>query len=109
MKHGKHILLGLLAGIVMMPIAAYASDQSTKPPIIVKQGNTRYIFTTQDDKMRSILLNSKNLRIQSRRERVPDYKSYRWRSRHIRDREEYDARAAAYDSGYAAGYILSRD
>ncbi len=121
MMHGKRLtltVLALLAGILTMPAPGYAGENGNKPPIIVTQGNTRYIFTTQNDKMRSMLLNSKNLRIRHRHDR-DDYRNDRWRSRekrerhnharHIRERYEYDSRGASYDAGYAAGYVLSRD
>jgi hypothetical protein len=119
-KRGKLLILSVLAGAVLMPFAAQAdvtinpspSTTGDKPPIIVKQGNTRYIFTSQDDKFRSMLLNSKNLRIHTRpkkydpREFYPDYYSHH---KYIRDYENYDARDASYDSGYAAGYFLTKD
>lgn len=114
-KRAKFMILGLLAGILMLPAApVFAGDgQGKKPPIIVTQGDTRYIFTTQNDKMRSILLNSKNLRIRHRHD--GDYRNDRWRSREkrerrpVRERREYDERGASYDAGYTTGYVLSRD
>ncbi len=112
-KRVKFIFLSLMAGILMFPDApVYAGERNTKPPIIVTQGNTRYIFTTQNDKMRSILLNSKNLRIRHRDNdhwRSRDKRERHRHDRRIRERYEYDSRGASYDAGYAAGYVLRRD
>ncbi len=114
MKHGKRIFLGLLAGIMLMPLPVLADDGETKkPPIIVKQGNTTYVFKSQNDKFRNILLNSKNLRIRHRDRDDSDY--YR-HHKYIRDHENSgkrgtrdDMRDAAYYSGYAAGYLSEND
>jgi hypothetical protein len=109
-RHGKLLLLSVLAGVLMLPVAAHADDEAvaaeTKPPIIVKQNGTRYIFTSQDEKFRSMLLNSKNLHIHTKPKKDDFY--YR-HHKYIEDHENYDERDAAHDSGYAAGYFLTKD
>ncbi len=108
--------LGLLAGIFALPSLACADDPAeTRPPIIVQQGNTRYVFTSQDEKFRSMLLNAKNLRIHSRNKTDPQdyYRNYYSHHRYIRDHEKDERRRgrnhAAYDSGYIAGRLLTDD
>src|SRR5262249_47179537 len=81
-------------------LAPHARADDTKPPVIVTQGNTRYIFTTQDEKFRSMLLNAKNLRIHVR-DNNPEY-YYRDYYRHHRHVGEPKT-GAAYYSGYLAG------
>lgn len=103
-----------LAGFLAAPPVAQADESTgTKPPIVVKQGNTTYTFTTQDEKFRQMLLRSKNLHIHlPKKKSNPEsyYKDYYQRHRYIRDYEKEEERnRAAYESGYAAGYFMKRD
>src|SRR5688572_3818517 len=95
MKHVKRLILALLAGIFIMPAPSYADDGETKkPPIIVKQGGNTYVFKTQNDKMRSILLNSKRLRIKQRNDRDDYYgRDYYRHHKYVRDHENMSKRS----------------
>ena len=125
MNMARKLLIAALLLTGLTPVAVHADESTeTKPPIIVQQGNTRYIFTRQDEKFRNMLLNSKNLRIHDKRKKVdPEdyYKNYYRHHKRIRDHEnerdskrdlrrrERERERSSYNSGYTAGYFIARD